>query len=227
MPDDAPPKQEAAEARAARKAASRAHSQAGEEPSLAGMDAVAAEGHPEVSSAPPPSQQRRYSTRSAVCGTAAGEEEGEHPAPAAGPSALPAATPEPAPLAERRMSLRRLRTPMQMAHLPAADENAATPAAALPVAQDASPQLAESPSCMAADAAASGGPAYAFRSSTLKARQSVGTPLAGGAVATPTAGAASGKKGRQGPQLSPTEQGIRASLRRSARKSKGSGAGEQ
>lgn len=227
MADDAPPKQEAAEARAARKAASRASSQAAGEPSLAGdQAAAAADAQPEVSSAPPASEQRRHSTRSVPRELEAASEPA---AQTAGPSARLAATPEVAPPSSRRMSLRHLRTPMQMAHMGAADENAATPAANAPVAQDASPQLAESPSCVAAAAAAaaSGGRAYGFRSSTLKARQSVGTPLAGGAVATPTAGAASGKKGRQGPQLSPTEQGIRASLRRSARKSKGGAADDQ
>lgn len=216
MGEDAQPKQEEAEARAARKAAKAASSQVSAgEPSLANMAAGAGEeqGQAEVSSAAP---SRRYSTRSA----AAAEE-------AQAADADASTTPQADPVAERRMSLRRLRTPMQMAHS-AADEEAATPQAPVPppadtpVAQDASPQLAESPG-FAAAAATPGDHAYSLRPSTLqKTRQSVGTPLAP-ANATPAAGGRGKEPRGDKPQLSPTEQGIRASLRRSARKSKAGG----
>lgn len=229
MPEDAPPKQEAAEAKAARKAARQGDSQVSAgEPSLADM--AADEGQPEVSSAAP---GRHYSTRSAARVEAAEQEQQEQqdePAEAA-TAAATAATPETAPAAGRRMSLRRLRTSMQQAHMVGAENEGCTPAAPTaadtPVAQDASPQLAESPiysraaeAAAAAEAATPCERAYSLRPSTMqKTRQSLGTPLQ--PTNTP-AGAASGKKERRGskPQLSPTEQGIRASLRRSARKSR-------
>ncbi|PRW32975.1 hypothetical protein C2E21_8057 [Chlorella sorokiniana] len=231
MPEDAPPKQEAAEAKAARKAARQADSQVSAgEPSLADMvgSSAAEDGQAEVSSA---ASSRRYSTRSAARAEPAGEEQQDEPAGAATTAA--AATPEAGTAAGRRMSLRHLRTPKQQAHMEGAENEACTPAAPTaadtPVAQDASPQLAESPiyahpaeaAAAAAEAATPGKRAYSLRASTVqKTRQSLGTPLQ---PANTPPGAASGKKERRGgkPQLSPTEQGIRASLRRSARKSRG------
>lgn len=232
MAEDAPPMREAAEAKAARKAASNvARSQAD-----AALESTgASEPAEEVSSAvTPPGGRRRYSTRSAArAGTvdaAQGQQQEAQQERAA------AATPEMPAVADRRLSLRRLRTPMQMAHSAAAQAAAAgtpqgqqLPAAGVPVAQDASPQLTESPSALAAAAAAAG--ARTLRPSTLKkARQSVGTPLPAGNEnssknKTPEAGGG-GKEGRRSatPQLSPTEQGIRSALRRSARKARTDGA---
>ncbi len=228
MSEDAPPKQEAAEAKAARKAARQADSQVSAEPSLADMarSSAAEQGQAKVSSAAP---SRRYSTRSAARAEDGVEQPQEEPAEAAAATTA-AATPEASLVAGRRMSLRRLRTPMQQAHLEGAENEGCTPsaptAADTPVAQDASPQLAESPiyshaAEAAAEAATPGERAYSLRPSTVqKTRQSLGTPLQ---PANTPSGAASGKKERRGskPQLSPTEQGIRASLRRSARKSRG------
>ena len=231
MAEDAPPKQEAVEAKAARKAARQAESQVSGEPSLADMagSSAAEEGQAEVSSAAP---NRRYSTRSAARAEAGAEQQQQQDEPADAAAAAAAATPEADLARGRRMSLRRLRTPMQHAHMEGAENEGCTPAAPTaadtPVAQDASPQLAESPiyapaaeAAVVAEAATPGGRTYSLRPSTVqKTRQSLGTPLQ---PANTPSSAASGKKERRGgkPQLSPTEQGIRASLRRSARKSHG------
>ena len=234
MAEDAPPKQEAVEAKAARKAARKAESQVSGEPSLADMagSSAAEEGQAEVSSAAP---NRRYSTRSAAQAEAGAEQQQQQQQqdePGDAAAAAAAATPEADLASGRRMSLRRLRTPMQHAHMEGAENEGCTPAAPTaadtPVAQDASPQLAESPiyapaaeAAVVAEAATPGGRTYSLRPSTVqKTRQSLGTPLQ---PANTPSSAASGKKERRGgkPQLSPTEQGIRASLRRSARKSHG------
>ncbi|KAL4422795.1 hypothetical protein ABPG75_008992 [Micractinium tetrahymenae] len=193
MAEDAPPKVEAAEAKAARKAASQAASQASAEPSAAGGRAE--HGQPEV-----------CSTARADEGAA---EQGGQGAPAA---ATPAEELTPV---GRQLSLRRLRTPKTQAG--AAAGEAATPAPGIPVPQDSSPQLAESPGFGGIGAAANSAAAnatprsYSFRPSTLKkTRQSLGgTPLHKENSGTPPAA------------LSPTEQSIRSSLRRSARKSRG------
>lgn len=219
MADDAQPKLEAAEAKAARKAAQQACSQVSE-PSLANMASTpAAEeaGQAEVSSVAP---SRRYSTRSAGCGEAAvaAQEVQQQQAPAQ--AAAEAATTPAAEPVTLRMSLRHLRTPPQQAHTEASGADT-------PVAQDGQPQMADSPGFAAAgttpfaETAATPSGRYSLRASTVKGRQSVGTPLA--PANTPKATPASGKvEGK--PQLSPTEQGIRASLRRSARKSRGGAA---
>lgn len=206
MPDSAQPKVEEAEAKAARKAASQAT-----EPSLAGTPAAGVQ-RPEVSSA---AASRRYSTRSAARAAGAGTQDGQMQGEAEVAS-IPGAEVQPV-LDGRRLSLRRLRTPLQQAHTWAAGE-AATPqatvlAADTPVAQDASPSFAEN----GADRS------YSLRASTVKKRKGGSTPAA--AVTPATSGAGAGKEQRATPspppQLSPTEQGIRASLRRSARKSQG------
>jgi hypothetical protein len=233
MSEDAQPKREAAEAKAARQAASRASSQVAE-PSPAAEGAEQSE----VTSS------RRYSTRGASgAGVAEGgvEEQGTQAA-----SVAAATTPLAAdPADSRRFSLRRLRTPMQMAHSAAAAAAAAGEAATpqqlpvlqgddLPVEQDGSPQLRESPSFAATPLTGSG--RYSLRASTLKkTRQgSLGSSPMAGASAGAALLAAEGstlagslaRKERQraaSPQLSPTEQGIRAVLRRSARKSSSQG----
>lgn len=222
MPEDAQPKLEAAEAKQARKAASCAASQATSEPSLAGGVAATAEvGQPEVSNMAPAGAME------------AEQEQAVQMAAAAAASSTPTAEPA---ASNRRMSLRRLRTPQQQA-TPATPGEAVTPKQAqampvadMPVEQDASPQLGESPGL-----APGAGPAeaprrsYSLRPSTLKkkARQSIATPKAAAAEGGARGQAVEGGAQEQGqgrgtppPQLSPTEQGIRASLRRSARKSK-------
>ena len=234
MSEDAQPKREAAEAKAARQAASRASSQVAE-PSLAAEE----EEQAEVSS-------RRYSTRGAAGAAGAegaGAEQGSQAAPLASTTTPLAAD----PADSRRFSLRRLRTPMQMAHSAAAAAAAAGDAVTpqqlpvlrgddLPVEQDGSPQLRESPSFAATPL--TGGGRYSLRASTVKkTRQGslASSPMAGaGAGAGAALLAAEGstlasslaRKERQraaSPQLSPTEQGIRAVLRRSARKSSSQG----
>jgi hypothetical protein len=208
MPEDAQPKLEAAAAKAAMRAASRAASQASEA-TLAGGAPPAAE-QAEVCSGTTPSQ--RYDTRSAA---RAGEAD-------QAPIGTPA---EDTQLTQHRLSLRRLRTPLQQQPTSeggAAALQAVPPDANTPVAQDASPHLGDSP-CFAETpvaAAAPGSRPYSLRASTLrKSSRSRGTPAAAAALAPDGAGAGSGR-GEQ-PQLSPTEQGIRSALRRSARKSQG------
>jgi hypothetical protein len=123
----------------------------------------------------------------------------------------------------RRLSLQSLRTPVQQwqqINQDAATPQASLPAAETPVAQDASPSFGET----------SGGRmvAYSLRPSTVeKARQSQGLST-GKKAAAPAVGrrrASSKQEPRASdspaPQLSPTEQGIRTLLRRSARKSQG------
>ena len=213
MHGDATPLVEAAEAKAARQAARQ-------------TGGVGDAGLPEVASATP-GTGRRYSTRGAARAESAAPEalcaEDGVAAAASTPTADMAIT-------GTRLSLRQLRTPLSRAHAAA---EPATPAADVPVAQDASPHLAESPSSFAAQAssaaAAAGTPAaaprsgYSLRSSTAKKeRRKLSTPKG-----TPKAQDSSIQEQQQRrgnsatpPQMSPTEQGIRASLRRSARKSR-------
>ena len=206
MPEDAPPKVEAAEAKAARKAASRAASQASAQPSLAGSRAE--QGQPEVSS-------MAQADEPAAPGQEAGAElDGYVLLAAAAP--LDELTP-----VSRQPSPRRLRTPKSHA---AAEEEAGTPAPSIPVPQDSSPHLGESPGLGGVGAAANSGAAattprsYSFRPSTLKkSRQSLGgTPLH-----KENSASAAGRGRMPQASLSPTEQSIRLSLRRSARKSRG------
>lgn len=216
MRDDAPPKREEAQTKAAKRAASRATSQA----SLAAGDGDREQAEPSST----PAAARRYSTRGA-----AGRAEAQE---------LGTPTPEAQPEEEHRFSLRRLRTLLPHSGRGGAggpDSPQAVPAADAPVAQDASPQLSESPSFAGTagtaahagfgDGAGGTRRPYSLRASTLKkARrgEAPSTPAAPPPHAATDAAQAAGSGGKQEPpqlNLSPTEQGIRATLRRSSRKS--------
>jgi hypothetical protein len=216
MRDDAPPKREEAQTKAAKRAASRATSQA----SLAAGDGD----REQAEQSSTPAAARRYSTRGA-----AGRAEAQE---------LGTPTPEAQPEEEHRFSLRRLRTLLPHSGRGGAggpDSPQALPAADAPVAQDASPQLSESPSFASTagtaahagfgDGAGGTSRPYSLRASTLKkARrgEAPSTPAAPPPHAATDAAQAAGSGGKQEPpqlNLSPTEQGIRATLRRSSRKS--------
>ena len=222
MDEEAAPKKEAAEAKAAKMAASKAASAAQAGGSPAGTKQPEVNSTPVAASAPMSTQAatggRRYSTRSAVkAGTAKmEEEEGEEGS-----------------AHDRRLVGQHIPTPLTLA---VPDEVAATPASASlgatgpVVPQDASPKLTESPTFEAPTAAAH---SYSLRTSTLRKSLAAAerTPLAASFAANISAqGQQMGGHGKASRvsmaaastiKLSPTEQGIRSSLRRSARKSTG------
>eukprot|EP00887_Chlorella_sp_A99_P007262 scaffold2.g7262.t1 len=196
--EGAPPKGEGGKGKAAKKAAG--HAGAAAEGSSSGSNGPGQEngGEPEASTAVPqatpaaPASQRRYSTRSAAAAVAV------TPGTAGSPAAAAAV-------------------------------------AALVVEQDSSPALCESPTAFAAQATGEGTTPHTYnlrRKSVAAATPGAATP--GTAAARTPLGAANSDAGARTGQargckagsasavkLSPTEGAIRASLRRSARKSAG------